>query len=122
MPTYTEPAQVVRLIIADVQTGDDQLLADDMVEGFLALENQNVKLAAASALDTIASSEVLVSKAIRTQDLTTDGAKVSDALRKHAASLREQVAAATVVASTEVESEFTAVYPDGQGVELTERW
>jgi hypothetical protein len=53
-----------------------------------------VRRAAADALDTIATSEVLVSKVIRTQDLSTDGAKVADALRKQAQVLRQQADAA----------------------------
>jgi hypothetical protein len=85
------PVQLVRLLIADCDP-DGALLRTDQIEGLIALEGGNVKLAAAQALDTIAVSEVLVSKVIKTQDLSTDGAKVAAELRARAAELRRQVA------------------------------
>lgn len=87
---YTSPVGQVRLLIADVGDGAAQTLADDQVQGYLTLNGDNVRRAAADALDAIASSEALVSKVIRSQDLTTDGAKVADALRAHADRLRAQ--------------------------------
>lgn len=80
----------VRLLIADTAAAPDQLLVDDQIEGFLELNAQSVRRAAADALDAIASSETLVSKKIRTQDLSTDGPAVADSLRKHADRLRSQ--------------------------------
>lgn len=82
----------VRLLISDI---DDQnpIFTDLEIETFLALEGEDVRLAAAQALDTIARNEALVLKVIRTQDLQTDGAKLSAELREHAKSLRAQVAA-----------------------------
>jgi hypothetical protein len=47
-----------------------------------------VRLAAAQALDTIATSEALVSKVIRTLDLQTDGAKLGTELRAQATQMR----------------------------------
>lgn len=82
----------VRLIISDTGTGDDQVFADGDILAFLALEGDNVKLAAATALDAMASNEVLVSKRIRTLDLQTDGPAVSKELRAHATALRKQYA------------------------------
>lgn len=79
----------VRLLIADTDP-DRMILEDGEITALLALEGDDPKLAAAQALDTIASSEALVSKVIRTQDLSTDGAKVAAALREHAARLRQQ--------------------------------
>ena len=79
----------VRLIITDID-GTNAIFSDEEITAFLTLNASNTLRAAAMALDTIASSEVLVLKVIRLLDLTTDGAKVADALRKHAASLREQ--------------------------------
>lgn len=78
----------VRLLIPDIVEAE-LLFTDEQVGVFLAMEG-GVKKAAALALETVASSEVMVSKVIRTQDLSTDGAKVSDALLKRAASLRQQ--------------------------------
>lgn len=77
----------VRLLMADV--GDQQYLTDPQIQVYLGLNGNNVRRAAADALDAIATSETLVGKVIRTQDLQTDGAKVADSLRKHADRLRQ---------------------------------
>lgn len=73
------------------------LLSDATLQEILTLEG-HVKLAAASALDVIASSEALVLKKIELLDLKTDGPAVARALREHAKALREQVAAADLIA------------------------
>ena len=118
---YETVAGQLRLLIADVGEGADQLFTDDQINAFLALENQHVKLAAAQALDTAASSEALVSKVIRTQDLSTDGAKTADALRRHAAALRAQVAEAAGAA--EDDGFFFDVVDTGVSrPELTQPW
>ena len=80
----------VRLLIAD--TGTDRVLDDMQLDTYLELNGQNVRLAAAEALESIAVSELLVSKVIRTQDLATDGAKVAAELRALAQRLRDRVA------------------------------
>lgn len=85
---YSTPVGQVRLLIADV--GEPAILDDPQVEGYLAINAGNVRRAAADALDAIADSETLVSKVIKTQDLSTDGAKTADSLRKHADRLRAQ--------------------------------
>lgn len=87
---YTTHVGQVRLLAADVDEAN-LLLLDPQIEAFLAMEGGSVKLAAAQALDTIASSEALVSKVIRTQDLSTDGVKVAAELRARASELRRQV-------------------------------
>jgi hypothetical protein len=87
----TTPTGLVRLLISDTDT-TSPIFADNEIGAFLALSGSNVRLAAAEALDTIASNEVMVSKVIKTQDLQTDGAKVSTELRARAATLREQAA------------------------------
>jgi hypothetical protein len=86
---YTVPLGQVRLLIADTDPAS-MILEDPQVEGFLAINAGSVRRAAADALDAIADSEVLVSKVIKTQDLSTDGAKTADALRVHADRLRDQ--------------------------------
>jgi hypothetical protein len=92
-----ESLGTVRLLINDVTTiPATQMFRDDEIHTFLALEGGHVKLAAAQALDTIADNEALTSKVIRTQDLSTDGAKVADGLRKRAGALREQHRATVV--------------------------
>jgi len=87
---YTTDVGKIRLLIPDTDEAN-LLLDDDQINAFLGLEGGNVKLAAAQALDTIASSEAMVSKVIRTQDVSTDGAKVAAELRARAAELRRQV-------------------------------
>jgi len=85
---YSTPTGQVRLLIADTDESA-LLLSDEQVAAFLtmALEN-SVHRAAAQALETIAASEVLVGKKIRTQDLQTDGPAVAAELRAQAAQLR----------------------------------
>jgi len=80
----------VRLIIAD-QDATDPMFDDDEIDAFLSI-NSDIRLAAAYALGTMATNQVMVLKVIKLLDLTTDGAKVSDALRRLAKDLRDQVA------------------------------
>lgn len=91
-PGYS-PVETVRLLISDTSTGDARIFTDGEIGAFLTLEASDVKRAAAQALDAIASNEAMVGKVIKSQDLSTDGPKVADALRKHALVLREQAAA-----------------------------
>lgn len=89
--TYQPDTDVgkVRLLVNDVDQ-DEFVFTDAEINAFLALFNGAILLAAAEAIDTNADNEALASKVLRTQDLQTDGAKVADALRKRAASLRER--------------------------------
>lgn len=68
------------------------LLSDTSLTTFLTLWPSDIRLAAAAALDTIASSEALVQKKIEHLDLKTDGPAVARALREHAKTLRQQAA------------------------------
>lgn len=79
----------VRLLLNDV---DETALVftDAEITAFLSLEGDSVKRAAAQAIDTNADNEALASKVLKTSTVTTDGAKVADALRKRAAALRAQ--------------------------------
>lgn len=79
----------VRLLLSDVDE-PTAVFTDAEIDAFLELESGSVKRAAAQAIDANATNEALASKVLRTQDLTTDGARVADAMRKHAASLRAQ--------------------------------
>ncbi|MCD1287336.1 MULTISPECIES: hypothetical protein [unclassified Brevibacterium] len=90
MVDYNEPAQKVRLLIGDLDTGENQIFDGDQLNGFLTIADGSIKRAAADAIDVIASSEALISKVITTQDRSVDGSKTADALRKHAASLRQR--------------------------------
>lgn len=86
---YGTPAGQVRLLLNDVDEAAF-VFTDDEIAAFLALEGGSVKRAAAQAIDTNADNEALASKVIRDHELTTDGAKLADALRKRAAALRAQ--------------------------------
>lgn len=83
----------VRLLIADLPKdgeagcGTGTLLTDTQVEDLLDLSGGNVKRAAARALRTIATSEVLLSKKITQQDLSVDGPAVAAELRAQADAL-----------------------------------
>lgn len=88
MVDYNTPVGQIRLLIADVDTGENQIFTDEQLEGYLSITRDSVKRAAADALDAIATSEALISKVIQTQDRSSNGAAVADALRKHANALR----------------------------------
>lgn len=80
----------VRLLATDVSE-DFALFDDAEIVAFLAIEGDNLKRAAALALETTATSETLVSKKITTSDgLTTDGPAVAKALLDRAKRLRDQ--------------------------------
>lgn len=78
----------VRMLCTD-RDETNPIFQDAEVDAFLAIEGGSVRLAAALALETIASDQVLVLKVVRTLDTQTDGAKVADSLLKRAAALRE---------------------------------
>lgn len=130
----TTPVGQVRLLIADMSEDTTrQILTNTMIEGYLAISgvtqpyenvrSWSIRRAAASALDAIATSETLVSKAIRTQDLSTDGAKVGAELRAQAKALRDQAQADEDLAD---DGSYMGVvefspYPDRSTGEATER-
>lgn len=87
MVEYNDPVQQVRLIIGDTNT-DDPDFDDDQIRGFLSISRNSVLRAAADALDAIATNEALLSKKLSTQDRSSDGPAVADALRAHATALR----------------------------------
>lgn len=87
----TTAAGMVRLLLNDVDE-DTAVFDDDEINAFLTLEGGNVKRAAAQAIDTNADDQALASKVLKTQDLSTDGAKLADSLRARARALREQAA------------------------------
>jgi hypothetical protein len=86
------PADLVRFLVNDVRLEDvtGNVFSDEEIAGYLALEGGNAKRAAAQAIDTIADNEALASKVLKDHQLSTDGAKIADALRKRAAALRAQ--------------------------------
>ena len=98
-PDYATAIGQVRLLIPDTEqlenpadpTADAQYIFDDhQIQAFLALYSSSVKRAAAQAKLVLATSETLISKVIRTDDLQTDGAKLGAELRAQAKELQEQ--------------------------------
>lgn len=96
---YSSPVWQVRLLMSDIDAFEDprdlstepaHIFTDDQIVGFLDIEGGNVKRAAASALLSIAVSEALILKVIKTDDKQTDGSKLADALRAAAKALRDQ--------------------------------
>jgi hypothetical protein len=85
----TTPRGLLRLLINDTKL-NDPVFEDGDLDALLAAEGDVVKLAAALALEIIAGDEALTSKVIRTQDLTTDGAKLAAQLIAQADRWREQ--------------------------------
>ena len=80
---YNTPTGQVRLLISDVSTDlAVRLFNEAQLETFLSLHGGSIYRAAARALRTVATSELLTSKVLRLQNgTTTDGAKVSAELR-----------------------------------------
>lgn len=80
------PVEMVRLNLTDLDP-ENYLLTDGQIQGLLLSHNGNVNRASAQGLRIIAVSEVLLSKAIRSQDLSTNGPAVARELRESAARL-----------------------------------
>ena len=78
----------VRLITRDTRT-PDHFFEDEEIATFLTLNGDSLRRAAADVLDTWASDEAMVTKAVTLLDISTNGPAVADALRKHAALLRK---------------------------------
>lgn len=89
MTDYTTPTGQVRLHTADLDTANP-IVSDEIIAGYLTLNGDDVLLAAADVLDAVATTELLLAKKIRTQDLSTDGPAVAAELRKKAAELRDR--------------------------------
>jgi hypothetical protein len=109
-PDYSTSVGKVRALIPDVEQVDWEndgnasfMFTDNHLEGLLslypAIENPNdvdytstvhIRRAAADAVDALATSEALISKVIKTEDLQTDGAKLANALIQRAIQLRRQ--------------------------------
>ncbi len=89
----TTEAGKVRLLITDTDY-TNPIFEDNEIDVFLSLTavdgTNDINLAAAAALETIAASEALVQKKIKLLDLTTDGPAVATSLRAAAKILREQ--------------------------------
>ena len=79
---YTLPLGQVRLLITDTSDVEaDRIFTEAQLDAFLDMNAGNVNRTAAQALLVMAANDVLLSKKIRTQDLSTDGPAVSAELR-----------------------------------------
>ena len=74
-------------------TGNYLYFSDSEINAFLSMYGENVKLAAARAMETIASSQALLLKSWSSDDLAVNGDKIAESLRKIAAQLREEAIA-----------------------------
>jgi len=83
----------IRMIIQDIDI-ELAMFSDAAITRLLGLNGNDVRLAAAAALDIMASNQAMILKVIRTLDLSTDGPSVARALREHATQLRADVEAA----------------------------
>ena len=99
MIDYISPIGQVRVLIPDLRKLEDlrdlrneprYLFTDDEILAFLAVNNGNVKRAAADACDAIGMDKALQLLVLKTDDKQTDGAKLLDAIVKRAKTLREQ--------------------------------
>ena len=90
-PDYSTPRGRVRALLPDVEQSDfsgegvlEYLFSDGHIDAFLAISRggprSRVLRAAAMGLRAIATTEGLISKVIKTEDLQTDGAKLAAAL------------------------------------------
>lgn len=84
-------AGLIRLRIGD-KDGDNPIFDDGEIAAFLTAEGDDWRRGAALALETMASSEAMIQKVIRTLELQTDGAKLATEFRAQAAALRSQAA------------------------------
>lgn len=80
----------VRLLITDTDIPNNPIFQDEEIDRFLSLEDSNVRLASAMALEVIASQEALILKVLQVGDIRTDGAKLAAELRARAAVLRQE--------------------------------
>jgi hypothetical protein len=90
----------VRVLLGDTEAenvedgiGEYMYFGDAEIVAFLEMYGDNAKLAAARAMETIASSQVLLLKSWTSDDLTVNGDKIAESLRKIAAQLRQEALA-----------------------------
>lgn len=84
--------QKMRVLIPDNEQvfDGDYLFSDNDLNAYLEVANGSVLRAASYAVLAIANSEAIISKIIKTQDLSTNGAAVADALRLTAKQLADR--------------------------------
>lgn len=80
------PIEQMRVLIPDNEEvfDGDYLFTDDELDTYLTISSGNVLRAAAWAMIALGNSEAMISKVIRTQDLSTNGAVLADSYRRNA--------------------------------------
>lgn len=116
MIDYSSQVGQVRLLIPDttllenprdLQAEKTYLFTDEQIEAFLTLNNGNIKLAAADAIDVVGTDVGLQMLVITTDDKATDGSKMISAMIARGKQLR-----ARAKEELENETEFEIVDPD----------
>lgn len=96
-PDYTTPLGQLRALVSQTEqyvdpstpeADADYLMADGLLQSFLVLNGDKLYGAASDALLALAANEALVSKKIRTEDLSTDGSVIANSLRQIAQEFR----------------------------------
>jgi hypothetical protein len=97
-PDYSTAIGQVRLLIPDVEQLEnlsdpsqaaEYIFNDSQIQAFLSINRNNVKRSAAQAKLTLATSEALINKVIKSYDFSTDGAKLGAELRAQAEQLQK---------------------------------
>lgn len=98
-PAYDTPLGQLRALVsqtqqytdpADLEALPDYLMSDGLLQSYLAINSNKLYGAASDALLAIATNEALVSKKIRTEDLSTDGSVIANSLRQVAQEYRNR--------------------------------
>ncbi len=79
----------VRLLLTDLDSTKPIFPDDQQIETFLAMEGDDVKCAAALAMQVIAGNRVLTMQVVKLLDLEMDGRQTAEALLKAAKTLRD---------------------------------
>lgn len=106
--------RLVRLLIPDMdeifgESGDEYILADEDIEGFLILGNGNPKRAAGLAMIAMGNSEAIILKVIKNYETSTNGAALQASWLK---SGQELIRQADAELALEWDGGFEIVYPD----------
>ena len=96
-PDLSSDIGKIRVLLGDTDAenissdiGEYKFFSDDELDAFLDMYGGNVKLATARCMETIAGSQVLLLKSWSSDDLSVNGDRITDALRRVAAQLRAE--------------------------------
>lgn len=118
----TEDTLALRALIPDdAALPADQMFTDPQLEQFYKVAGGSLLRAAGYAVLAVGTSEALISKVIKTQDLSTDGAKIAAALTEKAEVLFQQ---ADAMDAGEADNYFDIIDYGWEPLtpELTEHW